>query len=137
MFPSRFTRCISVRRAKNDGHAYHACIQGAAKRDNDEGDRVIGDFNNKIGTAAMNSIEQAGMRPTWKDLKIDLSKQFTWNALNPKQNHGVIDHILYNTASGAKATDGAIIEMEKPLSDHKPVWPKIVFPRKLEKPKTQ
>lgn len=121
---------------KNDGHAYMLASKVLPKETTTR-ILVIGDFNNKIGTAAMNSIEQAGMRPTWKDLKIDVSKQFTWNALNPKQNHGVIDHILYNTASGAKATDGAIIELAKPLSDHKPVWAEIVFPRKIEKPKTQ
>ncbi|MDH3604512.1 MAG: hypothetical protein OEU26_33310, partial [Candidatus Tectomicrobia bacterium] len=58
---------------------------------------------------------------------------FTWNVLDPKKNRGVIDHILYNTASGAKATDGAIIELAKPLSDHKPIWAEIVFPREGEK----
>ena len=94
---------------------------------------VVGDFNNRIGDEAMNTIEESGMRPTWKDLEIDLSKQFTWNALNPKKNAGVIDHILYNTSSGAKTTDGSIIELEKPLSDHKPIWAEIVFPRELEK----
>jgi maltose 6'-phosphate phosphatase len=94
---------------------------------------VVGDFNNNIGDAAMNAIEAAGMKPTWKDLKINLSKEFTYNALNPKKSLGVIDHILYNISAGAKATDGGIIELEKPLSDHKPIWAEIVFPRKLEK----
>ena len=30
---------------------------------------------------------------------------------------------------GARATVGAIIELAKPLSDHKPVWAEITFPR--------
>ena len=77
----------------------------------------------------MNAIEAAGMRPTWKDLKIDVTKEYTYNALDPKKNLGVIDHIFYNTASGAKVKEGAIIEMKKPLSDHKPIWAEIVFPR--------
>lgn len=80
----------------------------------------------------MNTIEASGFSHTWKDLKIDVSKEFTYNALDPRKNHGVIDHILYNTASGAKATEGAIIELDQPLSDHKPIWAEIVFPRELE-----
>jgi maltose 6'-phosphate phosphatase len=94
---------------------------------------VVGDFNNIIGDAAMNTVEGAGFRPTWKDLQIDVSKEFTYNAQNPQKNLGVIDHILYNTSAGAKVTDGGIIELEKPLSDHKPVWAEIVFPRNLKK----
>jgi maltose 6'-phosphate phosphatase len=96
---------------------------------------VVGDFNNNMGDTLMNEIEASGFRPTWKDLKIDTSKQFTYNAQDPKTNHGVIDHILYNSASGAKATDGAIIELKKPLSDHKPIWAEVVFPRELKKVK--
>ena len=69
----------------------------------------------------------------WSDLKIDVSKAFTYDAQNPKKNLGVIDHIFYNTSVGARATDGGIIEQEKPLSDHKPIWAEIVFPRKIEK----
>ena len=80
----------------------------------------------------MNALEKAGWKPTWRDLKIDLAGKFTWNAVDPKKNGGVIDHILYNKASGAKATEGAIIELSKPLADHKPVWAKIVFPRKAK-----
>ncbi len=119
---------------KDDGHAYKLATEVLPK-ETTERVIVVGDYNNNIGTDAMNTIEQAGMRPTWKDLKIDVSKRFTYNALNPKTTLGVIDHILYNTASGAKATDGAIIELAKPLSDHKPIWAEIVLPRKLEKMK--
>ena len=83
----------------------------------------------------MKTVEGAGFRPTWIDLKIDVSKEFTYNAQNPKTNLGVIDHILYNTSAGAKVTDGGIIELKNPLSDHKPVWAEIAFPRKLMKVK--
>jgi hypothetical protein len=34
----------------------------------------------------------------------------------------VIDHILIGPKSKFVATEGGIIELEKPLSDHKPVW---------------
>jgi len=92
---------------------------------------VVGDFNNKnIGRSGKSTIEEAGFMPIWRDLKIDISQQFTWNALNPKKNKGVIDHILYNISSGAKTTNGGIIELKKPLSDHKPIWAEIAFPLK-------
>lgn len=83
----------------------------------------------------MNTIEAAGFKATWTDLKIDVSKEFTYNAQDPRKNLGVIDHILYNTSAGAKVTAGGIIELETPLSDHKPIWAKIVFPRALNKVK--
>ena len=67
----------------------------------------------------------------WSDLEIDLTKEFTFNAQNPEKNLGVIDHILYREQLGAQAVDGGIIEMDKPLSDHKPVWAELVFPRKI------
>jgi len=63
------------------------------------------------------------MDVTWKDLGIDCTKQNTWNALDPEDNENgeVIDHIMYNREK-IRLLDGEIIEMEKPLSDHKPVW---------------
>ena len=112
-----------------DGHAYSLATK-VLPREAMKRVILVGDYNNNIGDAAMETVEGAGFRPTWKELGIDVSKEFTYNAQNPKKNLGVIDHILYNTQSGAKATDGGIIEMEKPLSDHKPIWAKIVFPRK-------
>lgn len=122
-------------KTKANGHAYLLATEILAK---ETMERVIvaGDFNNNIGDEAMNMLEAAGIRPTWRDLKIDLSAQFTYNALNPKKNLGVIDHIFYTTLPGAKATDGGIIELKKPLSDHKPIWAQIVFPRDLEPVKT-
>ena len=115
-----------------NGHAHNLATEFLAK---EKSERVIvaGDFNNRIGDQALKFVEKAGMRPTWNDLKIDLTKQFTWNALDPKKNEGVIDHIFYNIASGAKASDGGIIELEKHLSDHKPVWAELTFPRTLAK----
>ena len=112
----------------SDGHAHHLATKVLPKEAT-ERVIVVGDFNNKIGDAAMKTIEEAGFRPTWNDLKIDVSKEFTYNAQDPKKNLGVIDHILYNTSAGAKATDGGIIELEKPMSDHKPIWAELVFPR--------
>lgn len=117
-----------------DGHAHHLAIKVLPKEITKRV-IVVGDFNNIIGDAAMKTVEGAGFRPTWNDLKIDLSKEFTYNAQDPKKNLGVIDHILHNTSAGGKATEGGIIELEKPLSDHKPIWAEIVFPRDLDKVK--
>jgi len=104
------------------GHA-HLLASEVIPKEATERVIVVGDFNNKIGDAAMKTIEGAGFNNTWNDLKIDVSNKFTYIKQRPKSKDlGVIDHILYNTASGAKATDGAIIELKKPLSDHKPIW---------------
>jgi endonuclease/exonuclease/phosphatase family metal-dependent hydrolase len=119
------------RSGATDGHAYSLATQVLSK-ETAERVIVVGDFNNKIGDPAMKTIEGAGFAATWKDLKIDVSKAFTYNAQNPQKNHGVIDHILYKSSAGAKATDGGIIELEKPLSDHKPIWAQIAFPANLE-----
>jgi maltose 6'-phosphate phosphatase len=95
---------------------------------------AMGGFSSAAHAAGGKPLEGAGFKPTWNDLKIDVSKEFTYNAQDPKKSLGVIDHILYNTASGATATDGAIIELDQPLSDHKPIWAELVFPRKLKMP---
>lgn len=119
-----------------DGHA-HSLATKVLPKEITERVIVVGDFNNKIGDAAMKTVEGAGFRPTWNDLKIDVSKEFTYNAQKPEKNLGVIDHIFYNNLSGAKATDGGIIELENPLSDHKPIWAQIVFIRRLPVPDNQ
>ena len=127
---------LHMSRSENatDGHAYSLATKVLPK-EKTKRVLVLGDFNNNDGDAAMNMIEGRGLRATWKDLKIDLSKEFTYNALDPKWNSGVIDHILYSNLPGTKVMDGGIIELKKPLSDHKPVWAQIVFPRNLEKVK--
>ena len=120
----------------NDGHA-HSLANKVLPEEATERVIVVGDYNNNISDAAMETVEGAGFRPTWNDLEIDLSKEFTYNAQNPKKNLGVIDHILYKNLSGTQATDGGIIELEKPLSDHKPIWAQIVFPQRLPAPDNQ
>jgi maltose 6'-phosphate phosphatase len=117
----------------NTGHAYRLAKEVLPK---EKTDRVIvvGDFNNNMGDMAMKVLEESGFRPTWNDLKIDVSMGFTYNALKPKQpNLGVIDHVFYNTGSRASTRDGGIIELKKPLSDHKPVWAEIAFPKDLKR----
>lgn len=121
---------------KDNGHAYKLATEVLSKEKTNLV-IVVGDFNNRIGDAAMTTIENSGMRPTWKDLEIDLTKHYTYNAFDPKKNKGVIDHILYTVSSKGRAIDGGIIELKKPLSDHKPIWAEIKFPVKIEKVKKQ
>jgi len=115
-----------------DGHAYKLATEVLS---NEKTGKVIvvGDFNNQIGDAAIKTIEKKGYKATWQDLQIDVSREFTYNAFDPQRNFGVIDHIFYKKASGIKATNGGIIELKRPLSDHKPIWAEIVFLRDLEK----
>ncbi len=115
---------------KTDGQAYHLAT-GVLPKEKSKRIIVVGDFNNKVGDEAMMSVRAVGMNSTWVDLGIDLTHKFTWDAFDKKGKAGVIDHILYNQSSGGKATKGGIIELEKPLSDHKPVWAEISFPKKL------
>jgi len=117
----------------NTGHAYRLANEVLLK---EKTDRVIvlGDFNNNMGDTALNMLQDSGFRLTWEDLEIDVSKKFTYNALKPEQpNAGVIDHIFYNTGSKAITKSGGIIELKKPLSDHKPVWAEIAFPKALKR----
>jgi len=113
---------------KDDGHA-HALATKVLPKEKVKRVVVVGDFNNLVSDAAIATIMNSDMRPTWQDLDIDLAGQFTYNAIKPKIRGGVIDHIFYNPSSGAKATAGGIIELKKPLSDHKPVWAEISFPK--------
>jgi maltose 6'-phosphate phosphatase len=121
---------------RDDIHAYKL-VDEVLPKETTKRVIIVGDFNNKIGEKAINKVEKSGMRPIWNDLKIDLSREFTWNAFDHEKNAGVIDHIFYNISSGAKVTDGGIIELKKPLSDHKPIWAEIVFPRKIKKVKAR
>jgi len=38
---------------------------------------MLGDFNNNMGDVAVKMLKKSGFRPSWKDLKIDLSKEYT------------------------------------------------------------
>ena len=117
----------------NDGHA-HSLATEVLPNETTERVIVVGDFNNNIGDFNINSIENAGFEAIWTDLNIDVTQEFTWDAQNPASNAGVIDHIFFNTSSGATVTDGEIIEEVSPLSDHKPIWAEIAFPDEISIP---
>ena len=98
------------------------------ERQNNEIIVVGGDFNFIPTNSENKSIYhemfmEIGLDVLWKELGIDYTKRNTHNALIPEDtgNGKVIDHIMYNPEK-MKVLDGEIIDMEKPLSDHKPVW---------------
>ena len=100
-------------------------------RQDDEISIAVGDFNFIPTNADEESMyhelfKEAGLDFSWDDLGIDASGESTHNALEPEDegNGNVIDHVMYNP-NKAEAIDGGIIELEKPLSDHKPVWANI------------
>ncbi|MGQ7871109.1 endonuclease/exonuclease/phosphatase family protein [Sunxiuqinia sp. sy24] len=89
---------------------------------------VAGDFNFVPSNADDENpyhelFRSIGLDVSWKALGIDCTTHNTYDAFNVEdQGSGeVIDHIMYNPAK-MKALEGGIIEMEVPMSDHKPVW---------------
>ena len=64
-----------------------------------------------------------GLDVSWRDLKIDVTGRNTSRVFKPEEERigHVIDHIMYDPRK-IKAVDGGIIELDKPLSDHKPVF---------------
>ncbi len=82
---------------------------------------AMGDYNFNPTSSDYSLYTDAGLIPSWNDLGMDVTNLSTWNALDPSQDEGVIDHIMYNPGK-VKAVDGQILEMEKHLSDHKAVW---------------
>jgi exonuclease III len=89
---------------------------------------VSGDFNFIPSNSEKENqyhemFKDIGFEASWEELGIDCTKRNTHNPFKPEDegNGEVIDHVMYRP-SQAKAVEGEIIEMEKPLSDHKPVW---------------
>lgn len=99
----------------------------------DETPIVMGDFNfipsnTEKENDYHNRFIALGLEVHWKGLGMDPRKENTHNALKPEDEGSgkVIDHIMYNPQS-FKATQGGIVPMEKPLSDHKAVWAVLEF----------
>ena len=84
---------------------------------------AVGDYNSLLGGADLRALAAVGFHSAWEDLPLDTSRLYTYNAFDPTRNGGVIDHIV--CSASVRATDGGIIELAKPLSDHKPIWAEI------------
>jgi len=81
-----------------------------------------GDYNNLLGDEALTAMSDAGFRSMWHERGIDTSPLFTHNAMNPAQRTGVIDHFFVRSGTDLCIADGGIVELDVPLSDHKPIW---------------
>ncbi|MBQ9813098.1 MAG: endonuclease/exonuclease/phosphatase family protein [Thermoguttaceae bacterium] len=109
-----------------DDHAKQL-FDGVVKHDVDA-DLIIvgGDFNCHVDHASgIKHFLDGGFKNNWLELKIDTTDLFTYSAQDPDDNLGVIDQIVFK--GDARATDGGIIELEKALSDHKPIWIELKF----------
>lgn len=98
------------------------------KKSNEAIPVIMGDFNFTLSNTSYISpyyemFVEIGFDASWPDLGIDVSQLGTMVKFNPEENNRgkVIDHIMYNSTN-TRALEGQIIEMENPLSDHKPVW---------------
>lgn len=103
-------------------------IADAVKQYDVDADIVVigGDFNCLVDhTSGIKHFLDAGFKSMWLELKIDTTDLFTYSAVDPKDVLGVIDHLVFK--GDAEATDGGIVEFDKPLADHKPVWLEIKF----------
>lgn len=105
-----------------------AFVDFLKEKQSDEISIAMGDFNFVLSSNDYRSpyyelFIDIGLDASWRDLDIDVTPLGTMVNFKPGQRKagGVIDHIMYNTKK-VKALDGQIIEMEVPLSDHKPVW---------------
>ncbi len=109
-----------------------AFINYLKERQNDEISVVAGDFNFRPSNAEKKNMyyemfRDISMDNTWKKLGVDCTKRNTYDAkVSADSGNGeVIDHVMFNT-SKIDVVGGEIIEMEKPLSDHKPIWAELV-----------
>jgi len=105
-----------------------AFIDDLKNRPADEIAIVMGDFNFVPSNSDSSSMYHEmfidiGLDVSWQDLDIDISKRNTSRLFKPEAERvgHVIDHIMYDR-SKVRAIDGDIIELNNPLSDHKPVW---------------
>ena len=103
-------------------------VEYMKNREDEEISVLIGDFNfiplnPDHGGDYYQMFVDIGLDVSWKDFGFDITQHNTSNAFRSSegQEGRVIDHIMYSPQK-IKAIDGGIIEMEAPLSDHKPVW---------------
>lgn len=117
---------IAGDRAKPEGTQAADLAGSILAKETDADTVVMGDFNNQLGPV-MDVFETAGFTNLWKATGMDVTKQFSFSAIKGRPSEGVIDHILFKSPQAAYAIQGGIIELNKPLSDHKPVWGDIRF----------
>jgi maltose 6'-phosphate phosphatase len=89
---------------------------------------VMGDFNfvpsrPDYASPYYEWLREIGFDVSWGDLDMDITEMHTCSTFEPSHegSGNVIDHIAYDPRR-LRATNGGIIELDPPLSDHKPVW---------------
>jgi exonuclease III len=99
---------------------------------------VMGDFNfvpTRGDTESLyyEMLAARGLALNWNDLGVDTRTITTINPFERKDQASghVIDHIMYS-ANRLRAAEGGIIELDPPLSDHKPVWSALELSRRDE-----
>ena len=85
---------------------------------------VAGDFNNEIGDSSLSSFDDAGFISVWAGAGINPHRL---SSVTGYSRIGVIDHIFVRSQESAKVTAAAVLDMPRPLSDHKPVVAEIQF----------
>lgn len=106
-----------------------AFVDYLKERQPDELCIAMGDFNFVLSSSTYTSpyyemFVDIGLDVSWRDLGTDVTKLSSMVNKSKRDTSGkgrVIDHIMY-PSKRIKALQGEIIEMDKPLSDHKPVW---------------
>lgn len=105
-----------------------AFIDELKNRPGDEIAIVMGDFNFVPSNSDSSSLYhevfiESGMDVSWRDLDIDITRRNSSRIFKPEAERigHVIDHTMYDP-SKVRAIDGDVIELDKPLSDHKPFW---------------
>lgn len=108
-----------------------AFIDNLKKRPDAEISLVMGDFNFVPSNADSSSpyhemFIDIGLDVSWKDLDLDITRLHTSRLFKPveEQVGHVIDHIMYPPET-VVAVDGGIVELDPPMSDHKPVWARL------------
>lgn len=89
---------------------------------------LLGDFNFVPSRPGHPSpyhewLRAIGLDVCWSDLDLDIMTTHTCSTFEPShQGSGrVIDHVVYDPKR-LRAVEGGIVELDPPLSDHKPVW---------------
>ncbi|WP_423130223.1 endonuclease/exonuclease/phosphatase family protein [Gaoshiqia sp. Z1-71] len=89
---------------------------------------VMGDFNERLYGKGDSALRSSGFIPIWDVLGIDVTQNRTYDARGIEPDAGVIDH-LFLKGKVIRVTAGGIIELEKALSDHCPVWAELTIVR--------
>ena len=112
-------------------HKIETFVRYLSERQESETAIVMGDFNFIPSREGYRSpyyemFVDIGLDTSWKQLGLDIATEHTCSTFRPEDvgSGKVIDHIIYDHQR-LHAIDGGIIELDPPLSDHKPIWAEL------------